>query len=137
MNSLRSGAPRTLLAAGLYFAVVFGTGFVLGTIRVLWAEPRFGPRLAELIEAPIMLVVIVVAARWVVGGYARQFSRRRRAALGVSALLLTLCIELLLVSLVRGQSVGDYFAGRDPVSGSVYYVLLVLFAAMPALLRRR
>ena len=104
----------------MYFAVVFGAGFVLGTIRALWAEPRFGPRLAELIEAPIMLVVIVVAARWIVGGYARQFSRRRRAAFGALALLLTLILELALVPLVRGQSIGDHFAGRDPVSGSVY-----------------
>jgi hypothetical protein len=133
----RGGAPATLLAAVIYFAVVFGAGFVLGTVRALWAEPRFGPRLAELIEAPIMLVVIVVAARWIVGGYARQFSRRRRAAFGALALFLMLILELALVPIVRGQSIGDYFAGRDPVSGSVYYVLLVLFAAMPALLRRR
>jgi hypothetical protein len=133
----RGGAPSTLLAALIYFAAVFGAGFVLGTIRALWAEPRFGPRLAELIEAPIMLVVIVVAARWIVGGYARQFSRRRRAAFGALALVLMLVLELALVPLVRGLSIGNYFAGRDPVSGSVYYVLLVLFAAMPALLRRR
>lgn len=137
MNTRRGGARSTLVAATLYFAVVFGAGFVLGPIRIFWAVPRFGPRLAELIEAPIMLVVIVVAARWVVGGYARQFSRRRRAVLGALALVLTLTIELALVPLVRGQSIGDYFAGRDPVSGSVYYVLLVVFAAMPALLRRR
>ncbi len=121
----------------MYFAVVFGAGFVLGTIRVLWAVPRFGPRLAELIEAPIMLVVIVITARWIVGGYARQFSRRRRAAFGALALLLTLVLELALVPLVRGQSIGTYFTERDPIAGSVYYVLLVLFAAMPALLRRR
>jgi len=137
LNAPHGGARSTLAAATLYFALVFGAGFVLGSIRILWAEPRFGPRLAELIEAPIMLVVIVVAARWIVGGYARQFSRGRRAVLGALALVLTLIVELALVPLVRGQSIADYFAGRDPVSGSVYYVLLVVFAAMPALLRRR
>jgi len=54
---------QTLRAGVLYFAVVFGAGFILGPIRLLWAVPRFGPRIAELMEMPIMLVVIVVAAR--------------------------------------------------------------------------
>lgn len=137
MNSPRDGARRTLTAAAIYFALVFLAGFVLGALRILWAVPRFGPRLAELIEAPIMLVVIVAAARWVIGGYARQFPVRRRAALGVAALLMLLVAEIALVTWWRGQSIADYFAGRDPVAGSVYYVLLVVFAAMPALLRRR
>jgi hypothetical protein len=52
-----------ILKAGvLYFALVFGAGFVLGTIRTLWVVPRVGTRMAELIETPIMLVVTIVAA---------------------------------------------------------------------------
>ena len=52
----------------LYFALVFGTGFLLGPIRLLWLVPRFGTRIAELMEMPVMLVVIVLAARWTVRG---------------------------------------------------------------------
>ena len=126
-----------LVAAGVYFAAVFGVGFVLGPIRILWAVPRFGPRLAELIEAPIMLVVIVVAARWVVGRYAGGFTAPRRLALGVVALALMLLAEFALVAWLRGEPIREYLAGRDPVSGSVYYVLLVVFAVMPALVRQR
>ncbi len=45
-----------ILKAGvLYFALVFGAAFVLGTIRTLWVAPRFGTRRAELMETPIML----------------------------------------------------------------------------------
>jgi len=55
---------QTLKAAALYFALVFGAGFVLGPIRILWAVPRFGVRMAELMETPIMLVVVIIAARW-------------------------------------------------------------------------
>ncbi|MEO1070114.1 MAG: hypothetical protein AAFW95_13515, partial [Cyanobacteria bacterium J06638_6] len=55
-----------ILKAGLlYFAIVFGVGFILGPIRVLWAVPRFGTRVAELMEMPFMFVAIVLAALWV------------------------------------------------------------------------
>jgi len=57
---------QTLKAGVLYFAIVFGAGFVLGPIRILWLAPRFGTRLAELMETPIIFVVFVVAARWIV-----------------------------------------------------------------------
>ena len=50
----------------LYFALVFGAGFVLGPIRLFWFVPRVGERIAELIETPIMLVVVILAARWIV-----------------------------------------------------------------------
>ena len=53
-------------AGALYFALVFGAGFMFGTIRVLWLVPRLGSRIAELIETPFMFVVIVIASRWVV-----------------------------------------------------------------------
>lgn len=53
------------------FALVFGVGFVLGTVRVLWIAPQLGARAAELAEAPVMLVVIYFAARWI----AKRFCR--------------------------------------------------------------
>jgi len=53
-------------AGALYFALVFGAGFVLGTVRTLWVVPRLGTRTAELMEMPIMLAVTILAARWTV-----------------------------------------------------------------------
>jgi hypothetical protein len=56
-----------ILKAGvLYFVLVFGAGFVPGTIRTLWIVPRLGTRMAELMETPIMLVITMLAARWTV-----------------------------------------------------------------------
>ena len=57
---------QILKASLLYFALVFGVGFVLRAIRILWVVPRFGTRMAELLETPIMFVVTIVAARWIV-----------------------------------------------------------------------
>jgi hypothetical protein len=57
---------RNLRAALLYFALVMGTGFAFGCVRVLLLVPRIGERYAELVEMPFMLLAIVVAARYVV-----------------------------------------------------------------------
>jgi hypothetical protein len=55
-----------LKAGVLYFAFVFGAGFVLATVRTLWVVPRIGERNAELIEMPVMLTMTIAAARWIV-----------------------------------------------------------------------
>ena len=46
----------------LYFLLVFGAGFILGTGRVLIMVPLLGGTVGELIEIPLMLTVIVAAA---------------------------------------------------------------------------
>jgi hypothetical protein len=88
-------------AGTLYFALVFGVGFVLGTIRTRWVVPRVGTRMA---------------------GASRSSSCWLRN-LGSCWL--------------RGLSIKEYFATRDPVSGTVYYVMLGVFAIMPLFVARR
>lgn len=123
-------------AGVLYFALVFGAGFVLGTIRTLWVVPRLGTRTAELMETPIMLVVTVLAARWVVRRLAMPFALAMRVGMGCLALALMLIAEFGLVLWLRDISINEYLANRDPVSGTVYYVMLGVFAAMPLLVVR-
>ena len=124
-----------ILKAGvLYFALVFGAGFVLGTIRTLWVVPRVGTRKAELMETPIMLVVTIVAARWIIVRLGLPFTPSARLGMGFIALLLLLLVaEFGLVLWFRGQTIREYFASRDPVAGTVYYVMLAVFAIMPLL----
>ncbi|HVA00273.1 MAG TPA: hypothetical protein VMV34_01325 [Terriglobia bacterium] len=87
----RQAAMRILKAGGLYFALVFAAGFVLGTLRVLWIVPRLGARTAEL--------TVVLA--------------------------------------LRGLTLREYLASRDPVAGSVYVIMLGIFAVMPLFVARR
>jgi hypothetical protein len=127
-----------ILKAGLlYFALVFGAGFVLGPIRILWVVPRFGTRIGELMEAPIMFAITIAAARWVVRRLAVPSIPSRRLGMGGVALSLLLIGEFTLVLWLRGLSVREYLAGRDPVSGTVYYLILGVFAIMPLLVARR
>ena len=120
-------------ASVLYFALVFGARFVLGTIRTLWAVRRFGTWMAELMEMPIMLVVTIVAARWTVLRLSVPMMWSARLEMGCMALVLMLIAEFGFVLWIRGLSIRDYLATRDPVSGTVYYVLLAVFAIMPRL----
>ena len=127
-----------ILKAGLlYFALVFGAGFVLGPIRLLWVVPRFGTRIGELMETPIMFAITIAAARWVVRRLAVPSIPSRRLGMGGVALSLLLIGEFTLVLWLRGLSVREYLAGRDPVSGTVYYLILGVFAIMPLLVARR
>jgi hypothetical protein len=122
-----------LKAGVLYFALVFAAGFALGPVRILWVVPRFGARMAELIETPIMLVVIIASARWIVRRLGVPSTTSSRLGMGCVALGLLLVAEFTLVLSLQGMSVSEYFASRDPVSGTVYYVTLMVFAAMPLL----
>ena len=127
---------RIFKPAALYFAIVLGTGFVLGSIRVPFLVPRLGERYAELLEMPIMFTVIVLAARHVVRRFDVPPSLAVRLQVGFLALAMSVLAELLLAAVLQGRSVAQYIASRDPVSGSVYLGMLLLFALMPALLAR-
>ena len=127
---------KFLKAGAFYFAVVFGAGFLLGTVRVLIVVPRLGARVAELIELPVMLLVTIVSAKWIVRLLAVN-SNSSRLAMGALALALLLVAEFALVLWLRGLTIEEYLAGRDPVSGTAYYLMLVLFAVMPLLVARR
>jgi MFS family permease len=120
-------------AAAIYFALVFGTGFVLGPLRVLWLVPRVGVRAAELIEIPLMLVAIVLAAGFVI----RRFPKVPRIQTGLIAVCLLLAAEVCLGVALNDRSVTQVLFDRDPISGSAYYAALAAFAIMPWWLSRR
>jgi hypothetical protein len=111
---------QILKAGVLYFALVFGAGFMSGAIRISWVVPRFGARIAELIETPIMFVVTIIAAQWVVRRLAVPPRVVSRFSMGCVGLCLMLVAEFTLVLWLRGLSISEYLASRDPVSGTIY-----------------
>lgn len=129
---------RAVVATGArYFGIVFAAGFALGTIRVPFVVPRLGVRTAELLEMPIMLLVIVAAARVLVRRHRERLPPRAWLAVGVFALALLVGAELLLAAALQPGGIAAYVAGRDPVSGGVYLAMLALFGMLPWLCARR
>jgi pimeloyl-ACP methyl ester carboxylesterase len=126
----------TVLKAGLlYFAFVFGAGFALGTVRVLWVAPAIGARPAELIEMPVMLALMIVSAAWIVRRTSLPAGAASRAGMGLLALGLVLAADFTLVLQVRGLSLDRYFMELDPLTGTLYYAMLGLLAVLPLFVR--
>ena len=139
MNHHPGGRPRSrrvLRAAALYFGIVFGVGFSLGAARVPFLVPRLGERVAELAEMPLMFAAIFLAAGHVVRKFGASMAPLGWVRVGALSLAFLVAAELLLAVVVAGRGIGEYVAGRDPVSGSVYLAMLVVFAAMPWLRRK-
>lgn len=128
---------QVVKAGAIYFALVFGAGFVLGTIRVLWLVPAVGTRTAELLEMPVMLMVIILSARWVVRHFSMPYTASSRLGMGGIAVALILLLDFTVVLWIRGLSFGQYIESFDPVAGTAYLVMLGVLAIMPLLVARR
>ena len=128
---------NTFKPALIYFALIFGTGFMLGTIRVLWLVPKLGVRTAEMIEMLPMFIAILLSARWINQHFADVEHFSTRLKIGFLALIFLLTAEIALGVGLRGVSISEVLLNHDPVSGTVYYFMLVLFALMPWLIDRK
>jgi hypothetical protein len=132
----RAEALQIAKAGATYFACVFGAGFALGSVRVPLLVPRLGVRVAELAEMPLMFCAIVLAARWTVLRFALPPTPAARLGAGAVALALLRSAEFTLALWLQGLTVEGYLSSRDPVSGSAYAAMLLVFAAMPLWVRR-
>jgi hypothetical protein len=84
-----------------------------------------------------MIVISYFTARWIVRRFALPSSALIRLGVGSLALALMLAFEFGLVLPLRGLTLAEYFAARDPVAGSAYYIALLLFALFPLLVSRQ
>lgn len=122
MSPLRAGV--------VYFLLVFGTGFVLGTIRTLLVVPLLGAPTAELLETPFMLVAIWFAARWLVPRLAPG------AALpaGLLALSFTFVAEVAVGVFLRHLTLAQIALPHPLLPRLVFYAALLVFAFLPSFL---
>ena len=79
---------KTIRAGLLYFAIVLGTGFLLGVVRVSLIVPRIGERWAELAEMPVMAATIFFAAGYIFRRFPEIQNKNRSLVAGLLALAL-------------------------------------------------
>ena len=124
---------KTVIAALVYFGLVLGTGFVLGMIRVPFIVPKIGERWAELAEMPIMATVIFISSGYILNRFPEIQTSTCSLIAGFLALALSICAELGLAVALQSETLVEYIASRDKVSGAVYLILLAFFALTPRL----
>ena len=122
-----------IVAALLYFAIVFGAGFLLGPIRVLLLEPTLGPLWAVAIEMPALVAAMVAGARWSPRQAGMKIALPALGSMGAGALALVLVADFSVGRWLRGLSPAEQLRHFSTSEGLVYAAGLVLFAAMPVI----
>jgi hypothetical protein len=124
-------------AGGLYFALTYAAGFVFGTARQLLLAPSIGGFNATLLEAPLMLIAITLAARWVIGWLSVPNTWSARLGMGLTAFTLLLAAEAATAGPFRGWTLDQWVGHFATPEGGLSMALFLLFAALPMVLLRR
>lgn len=82
---------------------------------------------------PFMMAAVILAAKWTTDRYKLSQATVNSLFAGLIAAALLLFVEFTVVLKLRGFSLSEYFAQRDPVAGAVYYTMVVVFALMPVI----
>lgn len=122
---------ETELKAGAhYFALTFGAGFVLGTIRAIVLEPRMG-REAIFVELPVILGCSWVLSRRTCERYGIPARAGPRLIVGLSAYGMLRVAEALLGMALRGQPFLEGFRIGETAADKAGQGAQLLFGFMP------
>jgi hypothetical protein len=121
---------RTITAGALYAIIVFVSGFILGTIRVLLVAPRLGETLAVIVEAPLILAASWFVCCWCVDRLDVRRTVPTRSLMGSVAFLVLMEAEIGLGA-VLGQSLMDQIAAYGSTAGAIGLAAQVIFATFP------
>lgn len=119
-----------------YCALVLAGGWVLGPVREFWVIPLVGQTTGLLLETPLMLIVMIAAARWNIETFHISSAMMPRLTMGFIGLGLLLIAEVVGVLWVRRLSLAEYLATFGPVSGAITLLLVLLYVGMPLLVKR-
>lgn len=128
---------RALLAASVYFLALFSLGFVLGTIRVVFVSPRFGPVIATIAEVPMMLIAAFWACRWSLLHWRVPSAKTTRWAMAIWFLVLLIVFETVLGAALFGRTMTEQWAALATSAGLIGLAAQVVAALLPTMVGRR
>ena len=127
---------RALIAATVYFLVLFALGFILGTMRVLLVAPRIGVLGATLAEVPLMLTAAFFMCRWAVGRWQVPPTLSARGAMALWFLVLLAVFETLVGVALFGRTLAGTWAGLATSAGLFGLTAQAIAALLPLFVGR-
>lgn len=124
---------RSLLAALVYFAIVFAAGFAMGMARVTALAPRLGEFAAVALELPVMLVVSWFSCRRLVGRLRVPAHIAPRAVMGGVAFVLLMAAEMTLAVAGFGRTPVEAVLEFAKPAGALGLAGQIAFALFPLL----
>ena len=124
-----------LIAASIYFAVVFAAGFALGVLRTLLLEPLLGALAAVMVELPLILGIAWLACSRVLRRI--PLAGTGPLAMGAAAFALLMLAEAGISMLLAGRSLSQHLALYREAPHLLGLAGQVLFAAFPWMQARR
>jgi hypothetical protein len=135
MNDASTGKlhARSIRPGIAYFGLVFGLGFVLGSVRTLWVldAPTAGRLLGVLIELPIMLGASWFLCRGIIRRFAVAPTVAARAVMGGLAFVLLLLAELVVGALLFARTPTEHLVLYGDASYALGLVAQIGFGLMP------
>lgn len=122
-----------LRLGALYFAAIFATGFVLGTIRTLLLLPRIGELAAVAVELPVILAAAWLICGWILRG--RHLTKTGAAIMGTTAFILLMMAEAFLSVILSGRTLGEHIELYAEPAQLLGLIGQVTYAAFPLVKR--
>jgi hypothetical protein len=127
---------RALIAATVYFFILFALGFVLGTIRVLFVAPRIGVLSATLAEVPLMLIAAHLMCRWAIRRWQVPTTLSARGAMALWFLMLLGMFETLVGVALFGLTLAGTWTGLATPAGLMGLIAQTIAALLPLVVGR-
>lgn len=127
---------RALIAATVYFVILFALGFALGTVRVLFVAPWTGVLGATLIEVPLMLIAAFFTCRWAIGRWQVPPTLSAHGAMALLFVVLLALFETLVGLALFGRTLAEPWSGLATSAGLIGLTAKAIAALLPLVFGR-
>ena len=133
IDNEREHWSSSLKAGFMYFMIVFGVGFLLGTFRVFLLVPAIGETPAVALEGPIILAASWFSSLWLIRKFGVFDRLASRLATGLFAFALLMVGEVGVSIFGYGRTFDEHLASYRSVASILGMTGQLAFAIFPAI----